>query len=107
MAELLGPDAGVRLPTELADDEPAGVADEGWVDVLIAPLDLGDGRAMDAALVGEGGPADIRLVVVRVLVGDLGDRAAELREALEPSAAGRNERMRGLERKVGEDRQIG
>ena len=83
VAELLRPDPGVRLAAELADDEPADVADGGRVDVLVAPLDLGHGRAVDAALVGERRPADVRLVVVGVLVGDLGDRPAELRQAVE------------------------
>ena len=65
VAELLGPDLGVRPAAELGHDQPALVADGRRVDVLVAPLDLGDGRAMDAALVGERRPADVRLVVVR------------------------------------------
>ena len=94
VAELLRPDPGVRLAAELADDEPALVADRRRVDVLVAPLDLRDRRAVDAALVGERRPADVRLVVVRVLVGDLRDRPAELRQALEAAAAGRHELVR-------------
>ena len=65
VTQLLGPDRGVGPPAELGDDEPPGIADDGRIDVLVAPLDLGHGRAVDAALVGEGGPADVRLVVVR------------------------------------------
>ena len=63
MAELLGPDLRVRPAAELGDDEPALVADDRRVDVLVAPLDLGHGGAVDAALVGERRPADVRLVV--------------------------------------------
>ena len=65
VAELLGPELGVGPAAELADDQPALVADQGRVDVLVAPLDLGHGRAVDPALVGEGRAADVRLVVVR------------------------------------------
>ena len=65
MAELLGADRGVGPAAELGDDQPPGVADGRRVDVLVAPLDLGHGRAVDAALVGERGAADVRLVVVR------------------------------------------
>ena len=65
VAELLGPDRGVGPAAELRDDQPAGVADRRRIDVLVAPLDLGDGRAVDAALVRERRPADVRLVVVR------------------------------------------
>ena len=66
-AELLGTDRGVGAPAELGHDQAPGVADRGRVDVLVAPLDLGHGRPVDAALVGERGPPDVRLVVVRGL----------------------------------------
>ena len=72
VAELLGPELGVGPAAELADDEPALVADARRVDVLVAPLDLGHGRAVDAALVGERRAADVGLVVVGRDVGDLG-----------------------------------
>ena len=104
VAQLLGPDPGVRPAAQLRDDEPAGIADGGRVDVLVAPLDLGDGGAVDAALVGECRSADVRLVVVRLLVGDLGDRARQLGQARQRSAAGRHELVRRLEGEVGEDR---
>ena len=78
VAQLPGADLGVRLAAQLGHDEPAGVADGARVDVLVAALDLGHGRAVDAALVRERRPADVRLVVVGDLVGDLRDGAAEL-----------------------------
>ena len=74
MAELLGPDRDVGAPAELGHDQPALVADRGRIDVLVAPLDLGHGRPVDAALVGERGAPDVGLVVVGRDVGDLGDR---------------------------------
>jgi hypothetical protein len=74
VAELFRPDSRVRLAAQLRHDEPADVANCRRVHVLVAPLDLGDGGAVDAALVGEGRPADVGLVVVGLLVGDLGDR---------------------------------
>ena len=103
MAELLGTDRGVGPPAELGDDEPPVVADRGRVDVLVAPLDLGHRRAVDAALVGERRPPDVRLVVVRGDVGDLGDRARQLGQAGQVAAAGRDEGVRRLEREVGQD----
>ena len=105
VAELLGADPGVRLAAQLADDEPALVADGGRVDVLVAPLDLRDRGAVDAALVGERGPADIRLLVVRVDVGDLRDGPAELGQARSRSPPpGRHQLVGGLQGEVGEDR---
>ena len=77
------------LPPSSRHDEAADVADRRRVDVLVAPLDLGDRRAVDAALVGERRPADVRLVVVGLRVGDLGDRSRQLRQAGEVAAAGR------------------
>ena len=65
VAELLGADRDVGPAAELGDDQPPGVADRGRIDVLVAPLDLGDGGAVDAALVGERRAPDVRLVVVR------------------------------------------
>ena len=56
-----------RPPSSLTTSRPC-VADRGRVDVLVAPLDLGDRGAVDAALVGERRPADVRLVVVRGLM---------------------------------------
>ena len=47
------------------------------IDVLVAALDLGHGRAVDAALVRERGPAHERLVVVGDLVRDLRDTPRE------------------------------
>ena len=54
VAQLLGPDRRVRPAAQLRDDEPALVADQGRVDVLVAALHLRDRRPVDAALVGEG-----------------------------------------------------
>ena len=65
------------------------------IDVLVAPLDLGDRRAVDAALVGERGPADVRLVVVRRDVGDLGDGAREVGQVRDVAPAGGQEREAG------------
>ena len=104
MPQLPRPDLGVGLAAQLGDDEPAGVAHGAGIDVLVAALDLGDGRAVDAALVRERGPADVRLVVVGHLVRDLGDRPAELGQRGEVAAARRHQRLGRLEREVGEDR---
>ena len=73
MAELLRPDSRVRPAAQLRYDEPPDVTDRTRLDVLVAPLDLGDGRAMNAALVGKCRAADIRLPVIRTEIGDLGD----------------------------------
>ena len=86
--QLARPDGRVRPAAELGDDEPAGVPDGARLDVLVRPLDLGDGRPVDAALVGERRPADVRLVVVGREVGDLGDAARQLGQALEAAATG-------------------
>ena len=61
--------------------------------MLVAPLDLGDGGAVDAALVGERRAADVRLVVVRGEVGDLGDGPRQVGQVGEVAAAGRHERV--------------
>ena len=103
MAELLGPELGVGPPAELADHEPALVADADRVDVLVAPLHLGDRRAVDPALVGERRPADVGLVVVRGDIGDLGHAPRQLGQVGQPAAAGRQEAEIGLERQVGQD----
>ena len=58
---------------------------------------------MDATLVGEGRSTDVRLVVVRRLVGDLGDRPRELGEGRQVAAARGRERELRLEGQVGED----
>jgi hypothetical protein len=71
--------------------------------VLVAALDLGHGGSVDAALVGEGGPTDVRLPVVRGEVGDLGDGSRELGELVEAPAACGDEREIGLEGEVCED----
>src|SRR4051812_9715451 len=52
--ELPGTDRGVGTSAELGDDEATGVTDRSRVDVLVAPLDLRDGGAVDTALVREG-----------------------------------------------------
>ena len=52
---------------------------------------------------GERRAPDVRLVVVRGDVGDLGDRARQLGQAGQVAAAGRHERVRRLEREVGQD----
>ena len=54
VAELLGADARVGLAAQLGYDQAALVADQGGVDMLVAALDLGHRRTVDAALVGEG-----------------------------------------------------
>ena len=92
VAELLGPELRVGPAAELGDDEPALVADDRRVDVLVAPLDLGHRRAVDAALVGERRPADVRLVVGGRDVGDLGDAPRQRRQVGQVAAAGRDER---------------
>jgi hypothetical protein len=73
--ELARPDRRVCPAAELRDDEAALVADGARIHVLVAPLDLGHGRAVDAALVSEGRAPDVRLPVVRGEVGDLGHGA--------------------------------
>ena len=81
VAELLGQDLGVRAAARLADfDEARDIADERRVDVLIGPLDLRSGtfRGRPSLIVGEGRAADVRLVIVRRDVGDLGDVARQL-----------------------------
>ena len=80
MAELLGPDARVGAAAELRDHEPALVADELGVDVLVAALDLGHRGAVDAALVRERRAAHEGLVVGRRDVRDLGHAARERRQ---------------------------
>src|SRR5205085_324956 len=88
VAELLGPQLRVRLAAELRNDEARHVADERRFYVLIAALDLGHRRAMDAALVGERRSPDVRLMVVRDDVDDLGDVPAELGEVGETPGGG-------------------
>src|SRR5260221_7980733 len=78
-AQLLGPDRRVGPAAELGNDEPARIADGSRSDVLVAPLPLRDGGAVDATLVGERRSADVGLIVIRGLVRDLGDRSGELR----------------------------
>ena len=89
VAQLARPDRRVGLAAQLRDDEAPGVADRRRVHVLVAALDLGHRRAVDAALVGERRPADVRLVVVGVDVGDLGDRPRQLGQRGQVAAAGR------------------
>jgi hypothetical protein len=104
VAQLAGADRGVGPPAELADHQPAHVADRRRVDVLVAALDLRHRRAVDPALVGERRPADVRLVVVGDLVGDLRDGPRELRQRAEVAAADRGQPEVRLEREVREDR---
>ena len=92
VAELLRPELRVRPPAELGHDEPALVADVRRVDVLVAPLDLGHRRAVDAALVGERRAPDVGLVVERGDVGDLGDAPRQRGQVGQVAAAGRDER---------------
>src|SRR3990172_2614989 len=49
-AELASPDRRVGLAAELGYDQPPLIAHDSRIDVLVAPLDLGHGRAVDAAL---------------------------------------------------------
>ena len=58
---------------------------------------------MDAALVGERRAPDVRLVVVRRDVRDLGDGPRQLREGAQLAAARRQQLVLGLEREAGED----
>ena len=76
------------MPPSSRDDQAPRVADGRRVDVLVRVLHLRHRRAVDAALVGEGGPADVRLVVVGAEVGDLGDGAREIGERGQVAAAG-------------------
>ena len=101
LAELLGPKLGVGFAAELAHDEPHNVADDARIDVLIGPIRLRNGRAVDAALVRERRPADVRLVVVGGDVHDLRDVARQFRELGE--LARRHGLERGLELEVRED----
>ena len=84
VAELAGTDRGVGPAAELRHDQPAGIPDQRRIDVLVAPLDLRDGRAVDAALVGERRATDVRLVVVRGDVGDLGHGPRQLGQPGQP-----------------------
>ena len=101
VAELLGPQPRVGLPAQFGDDQPALVAHEPRIDVLVTHLDLCGGRAVDAALVRERRPADVRLVVVWLEVHDLGDVARQVGELGE--LAGRHDRECRLQLEVGED----
>jgi hypothetical protein len=41
LCRAVGPDRGVGPAAKLGHDQPPGVADEGRIDVLVAPLDPG------------------------------------------------------------------
>src|SRR5260221_541710 len=79
------------------------LADGSRIDVLVAPLHLRDGGAVDATLVGERRSADVGLIVIRGLVRDLGDRSGQLRQAGEVAAAGRLQGEVGLQGEVREE----
>ena len=81
MAELLRAPLGVDAAAELADHESRLVADQRRVDVLVGVADLGRGRPVDAALVGEGAGPDIRCVGVGRDVGDAGHVPSRARRA--------------------------
>ena len=72
------------------------------LDVLVRLLDARGGGAVDAALVGEGAGADVRLVRVGRDVGDLGHEARQLRQVRQVVAAGHGLEAE-LERQVGPD----
>ena len=105
VAQLAGPDLGVRLAAELAHDEAArrcrprpgpraGSCARPWRRPRRGRRPCGRTRT-GRRTAGSRSGAD---------VGDLGDRAAELRERRQVAAAGRDELGRRLEREVGEDR---
>ena len=66
------------LPGQLADQDPALVADRRRVDVLVAGGVLADAVDVHPPLVGEGAGADERLAGPEVHVGRLVDVARDL-----------------------------
>ena len=77
-AELLRLVDQVAAARQLAHQHPLFVADQGRVNVLVAVLDLHDGRDVDAALVRERAGAHERLARVGGQVGRLGHEARQL-----------------------------
>jgi len=82
-AEFFGGDEDVGLARELGDENVLGVADELWLDVLVAVSNFLDGVDMHAAFVGEGGLADKGSANEVRIVGDVVDKEGEVLEVLE------------------------
>ena len=68
--ERLGAEPHVPAAGHLAHHHPHLVADHRRIHVLVALGHFGDGGDVDAPLVGEGAPADVRRVRVGIEVGD-------------------------------------
>ncbi len=72
------------MPGELGDQDVPPVADETWIQVLECSGVGLDARDMEAALVGEGVPADVGLVGIGRDVQELVDEVGRLGEEAHP-----------------------